>query len=299
MPNNSIALTAKDIFDIEEFAKEKRRNFDIGMLPIGDNIFKLIRKEKIYLISYPVEIEDDRENNFSAIYVCLNAEESMSFIGLNTADYYDKQIFALAHELYHHFERCQLHVCRLSDEEQNYQELKANRFAAEFLLPTDKLEIEIKGVNSGEVKLDKWKHSAILRFIARLHCEYRLPYKAIVRRLEEIGAISKQQYDALFTENAREQGSDYYSVGLTMNANVFQMLNQKTQRMGVEGTDLEDLIRNYEDEFISLSELKKALNLFNKKPSDFGIEEENQAVDDLEDLMEYLEGTEDDEAKHC
>ena len=32
---------------------------------------------------------------------------------------------------------------------------------------------------------------------------------------------------------------------------------------------------------------------------DFGIEEENQAVDDLEDLMEYLEGTEDDEAKHC
>ena len=56
---------------------------------------------------------------------------------------------------------------------------------------------------------------------------------------------------------------------------------------------------NYEDEFISMSELKKALNLFNKKPSDFGIEEENQAVDDLEDLMEYLEGTEDDEAKHC
>ena len=50
---------------------------------------------------------------------------------------------------------------------------------------------------------------------------------------------------------------------------------------------------------LSLSELKKALNLFNKKPSDFGIEEENQAVDDLEDLMEYLEGTEDDEAKHC
>ena len=40
-----------------------------------------------------------------------------------------------------------------AESEKNYDELKANRFAAEFLLPTEKLEIEIKGENSGDIKL--------------------------------------------------------------------------------------------------------------------------------------------------
>ena len=301
MAKAPLTLSSKDIFEIEELAKEKRRNFDIGMLPIGDNILKLIRKEKIYLLSFPVEISDEQENHFSAIYVCLNDDEEMSFIGLNTADYYDKQLFALAHELYHHFKRCDLHVCRLSDEEKNYDELKANRFAAEFLLPTEKLEIEIKGENSGDIKLVSWKHSALLRFIARLHCEYRLPYKAIVRRLEEIKAIDQEQYQALLLEDARDEKNDYYAVGLTMHEDIFKLLNQKTNRLGVDGSDLENVIRNYEDEFISFGEFKKALAMFNKKPADFGMDEVETRVEleDLDELKDFLEGNEDDEAKSC
>lgn len=284
-PINS--LTKKDIFEIGEFAKDKRRHFDIGMLPIGDNIFKLIRKEKIYLIYTPIEVDDNRDNNFSAIYVCLRESgEEISYIGLNTADYLDKQIFALAHELFHHFEKCQLHICRSSDEEKNNRELKANLFAAEFLLPTEKLETEIKEANDGDINLTKWKHSALLRQIARLHCEYRLPYKAIVRRLQEIGSISQSQYSKLYVEKVRDSESDYYQIGCSMNEEIFKMLNTKSRKTGVDGNDLEKIIRNYEDGLISISELADTLPDFNKSLADFGLEEKIDP-DDLADLGQY------------
>ena len=94
-----------DIFEIAQLATEKRRVFDIGMLPVGENIFKLIRKEGIYLLYFPVEIDESADSYFSAMYVSINESvKNLSFIGLNTADYYDKQIFALAHELYHHYQ---------------------------------------------------------------------------------------------------------------------------------------------------------------------------------------------------
>lgn len=287
MSNQTNFLTIKDIFEISEFAKDKRRHFDIGMLPIGDNIFKLIRKERIYLIYTPIEIDDSRDNNFSAIYVCLKENgEEISYIGLNTADYLDKQIFALAHELYHHFEKCQLHISRSSDEENNIRELKANRFAAEFLLPTEKLETEIKEVNDGDINLTKWKHSALLRQIAKLNCEYRLPYKAIVRRLEEINSITSEQYDKLYIEQVRDMESEYYQIGCSMNEEIFKMLNSKSKKTGVDGNDLEKIIRNYEDSLISISELAETLPIFNKSLADFGLEEKVDP-EDLADLGQY------------
>jgi hypothetical protein len=49
-------------------AKEKRRMFDIGMGPLEDNIFKLIRNLNIQLIRYPIEAHDKTNpNRFSAL----------------------------------------------------------------------------------------------------------------------------------------------------------------------------------------------------------------------------------------
>jgi len=286
------SLDMKDVFEIGEMAKQKRRYFDVGMQPIGDNIFKLIRKENIYLIYSAVEIDEKRDNNFSAIYVSIKeGAGELNFIGLNRADYFDKQIFALAHELYHHFIKTPLHFCRLSDEDHNITELKANRFAAEFLLPTDRLENEIREVNGGDIKLNSWKISAIIRFIARLHCEYRLPYKAIVRRLEEIKAIDKNQYELLLQEPVRDIHSNYYNIGCSINNEMFEVLNKKTYKTGVDGNDLEKIIRNYEDDLISISELIESLDIFGKKIEDFGVEEEVD-IEDLEELSEYFERTE-------
>lgn len=60
-------------------------------------------------------------------------DKEFVFIVINTADF-DKQIFAIAHELHHYFIKTGSHLRRLSEEQNDLIEVKANLFAAEFLL---------------------------------------------------------------------------------------------------------------------------------------------------------------------
>jgi Zn-dependent peptidase ImmA (M78 family) len=287
MANNK--LTSNDIYIISEMAKEKRRELDIGLSPMGDNILKFIREKEIKLIYMPIDNSSDEDLFFSAVYICLSEDGTKyKFIGLNTNDYYDNQIFALAHEIYHYYEETQMHLCRVSSADNTLSELKANRFSAEFLLPTERLEKEIKNANNGELNLATWKRTTLLRFIARLHCEYRLPYKAIVRRLLEISAITNTQYSNLYTENTRSIDSDYYVIGESINPEIFRILNCKTKKTGVDGNDLENIVRNYEEEIISMKELIDSLGMFDKKIQDFGIEE-NVDMSDLDDMSDMFE----------
>lgn len=287
MANNE--LTSNDIYKLSEMAKEKRRELDIGLSPMGDNILKFIREKGIKLIYMPIDNSENDDLFFSAVYICLNEDGTKyKFIGLNTSDYYDNQIFALAHEIYHYYEETEIHLCRVSNSDNTIRELKANRFSAEFLLPTERLEKEIKNANNGQIDLASWKHTTLLRFIARLHCEYRLPYKAIVRRLVEISAITNLQYQELYKENTRSEDSDYYIIGESINPEIFKILNCKTKKIGVDGNDLENIVRNYEDEVISMKELIESLGMFDKKIQEFGIEE-NVDISDLDDMSDMFE----------
>lgn len=282
-------LNSNDIYILSEMAKEKRRELDIGLSPMGDNILKFIREKGIKLIYIPIENKDKDDLFFSAVYVCLNEDEKKyKFIGLNTNDYYDNQIFALAHELYHYYEEAEIHLCRISNDDQSLRELKANRFAAEFLLPTEKLEKEIKDINNGNVDLSNWKHTTLLRLIAKVHCEYRLPYKAIVKRLLEIKSIINSQYEDLYRENTRFNDSDYYIIGKNINPEIFEILNSKTKKVGVDGNDLENIVRNYEDDIISIKELIDSLDMFGKTIQDLGIEEDFD-ISDLDDMSDMFE----------
>jgi Zn-dependent peptidase ImmA (M78 family) len=258
---------------------------------MGDNILKLIREKGIKLVYMPIDNCGDDKLFFSAVYVCLNENGTKyKFIGLNTNDYYDNQIFALAHELYHYYEETEIHLCRISNDKNPLRELKANRFAAEFLLPTEKLEKEIKNENNGEIDLTAWKHTTLMRLIARLHCEYRLPYKAIVRRLLETSAITRVQYEELYEPDVRNIDSDYYIIGQSINPEIFSILNNKTRKMGVDGNDLENIVRNYEEDIISMKELIDSLSMVGKNIHEFGIEEKID-MSDLEDMSDMFEGT--------
>lgn len=281
-------LDDNDIYLLSEMAKAKRRDLDIGLSSSGDNIFKVIRELGIKLIYVPIEYEKEEESFFSAVFVRVSeARKKYKFIGLNTNEYYDNQIFALAHELYHYYEETEIHLCRIENSENIIREIKANRFAAEFLLPTERLEKEIKSENLGKLSLLDWHKRTLLRFVARIHCEYKLPFKAIIKRLLEIDAISRSQYGDIYDEATREKDSDYYKIGMGINKEVFELLNCKTMKSGVDGSELESIVRNYEEEIISTKELIEALNLFDKNISDFGIEEEVEDRD-LDDLSEMF-----------
>jgi Zn-dependent peptidase ImmA (M78 family) len=302
---NTPPLSTHDVYGIQEMAKEKRRQFDIGMGPLGDNIFLLTRKAGIHLIFLPIPMAE--ESPFTGLYLSSQeTTERLFYIGLNTADYYDKQIFTLAHELYHHWteERTNKEgvcICRQQDQEidTTLEELKANRFAAEFLLPTDILEKEIKEKNEGQLALKQWKYNALLRFIARLHGDYHLPYKAIVRRLYEIHAITDEQLELLWNEPARFKESAYYKLGILHHADMFRKLNTITHEFGVDGENIDQVLRVFEDEQVSLEELAEDLYVFNKNLSDVNLQPEVDPHDleEWNDLLSDLEDGEEDEGE--
>jgi Zn-dependent peptidase ImmA (M78 family) len=172
---NPIMLNEVQVDEIRKLAGDERRFLGfVGETPIANDIFTILDRLDIMLLEYPIESEGDRPAFSAAIMYSEEGDRKLTFIGLNTADHYDKQIFAIAHELYHYYTKSGSHLSRPEDEEGSLIEIKANRFAAEFLLP----ETVLESIVLDEFKtstLEKVQHKTLLRFIARLHCTWWLP----------------------------------------------------------------------------------------------------------------------------
>lgn len=282
-------LNEVQIEEIRKLAREKRRLLDVNCeMPLANDIFLILEQLDIKLLEYPVYSDSDRPA-FSAAIMCdeVNGKEIV-FIGLNTADYFDKQIFAIAHELYHYFTKTGWHLSRLNDIEKTIVEAKANRFAAEFLLP----ESIFKNIILEEFNystLVKITDKAMLRFIARIQCTWWLPFRAIVSRLDEIGAISKEQYDNLYTTDERSNDGEYYRLGTAFDIEAFKRLNTKTFSIGTSAKDLEIIIRNFEDHLIDEDTFATTLQLFDKSPDDFGYSV-TVSEEDVKELEGFFSG---------
>lgn len=273
--------------EIVELAAKQRREFDTGAdMPIANDIFMLLEKQGIILTEYPVARIDT--TNFSAMLLCIKEDDlQLIFIGLNTADYFDKQIFAIAHEFYHLAKKdLKPHISRQADTQSEITESMADRFAAEFLLPQNTLKsLIIKDFQT--VHLQGVKIPALLRFIARIHCVWWLPYKSIVKRLYEAESISDEQYKTLYSIDERKSDGDYFRIGLATDEDTFSKLNEQTGKIGTAAKYVEKVIRNYEDGFIGEMQFIKALKLFGKVPEDFGLDFSiNES--DLDELATYV-----------
>lgn len=281
--NPSIMLNEVQIDEIRKLASEKRQSLNIaGEVPIAKDIFAILEQLDIILLEYPIKSVGDSPAFSAAIMYSEENGKEFVFIGLNTADYFDKQVFAIAHELYHYYSKTGSHLSRLNDVENNLVEAKANRFAAEFLFP----EVALKSIAIEEFKTSKLENvseKTLLRFIVRLQCTWWLPYRSIVKRLNEIGSISEEQYKKLYNIDERDLNSEYGKMGLAFNKEVYNKLNEKTNKIGTSAKDIEIIIRNFEDNLIDEDKFAETLNLFGKSPDDFGYK---ITVSD-EDLAEF------------
>ncbi|MBW8382348.1 MAG: ImmA/IrrE family metallo-endopeptidase [Youngiibacter sp.] len=286
---NPIKLTEVQIDEIRKLASEKRRTLGyVGETAIANDIFTVLEKLEIKLLEYPIESEVDRPAFSAAIIYSETVNENLTFIGLNTADYYDKQIFAIAHELFHYFIKSGSHLSRTDDDENNLLETKANRFAAEFLLPQNVLE----SIILDEFKtssLDKINSKALIRFIARLHCTWWLPYRSLVRRLHEIRAINSMQYLELYEVNERDLRGEFGKIGQAINSEVFLRLNTPTNSIGTSPIEIEVIIRNFEDNLIDEDMFAATLGLFNRTPDEFGYEIK-VAQEDINEFEDFFNG---------
>ena len=291
---NPIMLNEVQVDEIRKLAGDERRFLGfVGETPIANDIFTILDRLDIMLLEYPIEPEGDRPAFSAAIMYSEEGDKKLTFIGLNTADFYDKQIFAIAHELYHYYTKSGSHLSRPEDEESSLIEVKANRFAAEFLLP----ETVLESIVLDEFKtssLEKIQHKTLLRFIARLHCTWWLPYRSLVRRLHEIGAITSEQYAELYSVDERNLQGEYGKIGQAINKEVFLKLNQPTKNIGTSPNEIEIIIRNFEDNLIDEDKFAETLSLFNRTPDEFGYEIK-VSQEDIDELDAFFSREDDDE----
>lgn len=266
--NQPIILDEVQIENIRKLAEELRRKLGFGNdAPIANDLFTILDNMKIRLLQYPI-CSDAEDPAFSAaLMYSIEDDEELVFIGLNTAIFFDEQIFAIAHELYHYLTKTATQISRLSEEKYSLLETKANRFAAEFLLPESTLEgiiiDEFKTANLHQVQI-----KTLIRFIARLHCTWWLPYHSLVKRLKEIDAISLKQYQQFHTVDARNMNGEFASIGKAINQEVFIKLNTATHKIGTSPNEIETIIRNFEDRIIDEDKFESILKLFDNTPAD-------------------------------
>lgn len=231
---------------------------------VKDDIFRILKNiNNVHVIQFPVE-----DNNFCAFIV---SKDEHHFIFINTALPLEKQIFAAAHELYHLlYEPRKNEGEILNDLEApfngNENEMKANCFAACFLVPENMLFSEIK------FRQIEKKDNLELIDIIKLMDTFAVPYKTMVLRLHETGVITDvNKINELLMVLDRNPKTDVlYLINKTGHA----LRWQKTQRDD-DYSSLKDLVlTNYENNAITFEKAKKDFELMGLNIKDF-MDEEN------------------------
>ncbi|SHK22271.1 ImmA/IrrE family metallo-endopeptidase [Tepidibacter formicigenes] len=263
-------LKREEIDKIEKKALQHRKMNDLGIeSPIGNKIFDIIENQyDSFLLLYPLKSEN------IAGFTRKQGEFIQVFI--NTS--FDKgfQNFACAHELYHliQFQEKEIDsfiVCSnkdisetLDEENMHQEELKANYFAATFLLPKEIVVERFKKIE----ELYYSEEDFILEII-KLQYQYEVPFKTILKRLKELEIINEIQYGKLkiyednIIEYCKMMDEFVYNNIKTLespDARKYHTLNVPKTAADV-----------YKNNIISFSKLESIINKYDKKITDFNI----------------------------
>lgn len=283
--SSSIVLNEKQIYEVKRLASDTRRSFGIyPNVPIGNDIKLLLEKKDILLCEYPFP-DTNGTHTYGNITWFKIDNDTITFIGLNTSSFYDEQIFAIAHEIYHYITQSGKAYTPDMEYEDKIIEKKADRFAAELLLPEEALKVAAIDIISSSDMRDV-SSAKLLRFIARMQCDWWLPFQAIVNRLFEEGFIDESQYEKLYEIDCRNEEGVYRRLLKNIDAEISELLNKRTKTIGVSNSVIETIISNYEDGFIDDDEFVQTLLMFDKRPEDFGFTMDTEIDNDLIDFFE-------------
>lgn len=266
-------LNEFEVNEIKNLAKEKlglcRKSGDI----IGIQIFSILG---LYarVIYYP--LGKDAPWGFTRISGSKNdASLERPFVAINSSIPVDCQVFAAAHELYNIWYEQNpdmLPADLLNEQDKKISEKKANRFAAEFLVDEVLLRQEID-----LYKIRKFTMKSVLQLTEL----FTVPYRTMVKRLGEIGAIERSEKDRflLETEDSVEKHKKRYAIS-----------SQKADDRVAMDNLVELAVAAYESGYITYEKLEYLLGISNLKPEDLGIEKkaayEFPSDDELDSIME-------------
>lgn len=273
------SLSKKEISEIKEkvncFMGWCKRNNSI----IKEDIFNILQI-KSRTIYYP--IKDDHICGFVYRF------KKFIFTYINTNIPREKQVFAAAHELYHILYSNDMMQELVNDDvlEENElskkikkEDLKANRFAAEILVPEDIIRNEIAIRNIEKNKLG-------IKEIVQLMDIFLVPYKTIVRRLYEIEYINIERCYELLNEEDRKNNNKI--IFWQKRLGVCNRNNERTNSIKLD--KLVDMsLELYEKKAITFEKLTYLLGLSKLKPDDFNIKEEKLEFPSEDEILKILE----------
>lgn len=171
---------------VKELAREKRRHYQVNSININLTLIRKIYKQEGIKITFA---NKGTLRKLKAAY--FNDKDGIDVL-LNPQLPKEARIFALIHELKHHYLDSQGNdaICLKAYNEEPIPEKAAEVFAAEFIWPQD--EFQQAAAEFG-LKTDKCTEEDIVRF--RRYTNLPVSYKFILKRLEWFRIIQKGQYD--------------------------------------------------------------------------------------------------------
>lgn len=266
-------LEEPDIAKIRQQARIKLTELSKLNDIIGVQIFAILGLQA-HVLYYP--LDEDGPWGFT----CQG--DGKPFIAINTAIAVEKQVFAAAHELYHIWfngkpDFIPSSVLGEIDEQGvmlDTSEIKANRFAAEFLVEESLLKQEMQhySIYSGRVAVKDILMLANLFFI---------PYETMVKRLYEIDAITVIECETFLQQSVESVNNlrRRYSFPIPAADN----------RIALD--TLSDLaVKQFEKKNITYEKLTYLLNMSGLQPEDVGIDKPADYIpptdDELDSIME-------------
>lgn len=295
---NNSHLSPKEVTKIQTLANYQRHDDKLNGNSVGSKIFTILQNKGINVLLF--SLNENSENSILGLYIRKPnsvSNKPSHYIAINSTVPYDDVIFNFCHEYYHFLtdDINQVLITRAKIED-DLTEVKANRFAAEYLLPALEFELFIKSENDGNINLNGYPEHLIFRIIAMSVIKFQIAYQVVVKRLFEVNSISMKYRDQLLKHDSRDTNSVYYTIGRNLGGNDFDYLNKPYMEFqaGVvsskDNTVVSDILHNFDKGRISVDTLKKDLAIFGFEMKTFGYEEEEPDFDD--ELREFFEDDE-------
>ena len=252
MKNIGIPFEQKRL-QVKELAEEvKIRYAKKGISDVFD-----ILTEISLLIRKPIQIE---LSGFTTYY------QNQFIVYLNSNFTLGHERFTAAHELYHLIYNKELIKKEklLIAEKRNEEDINADIFAAEFLMPEDFVkEIFYKIVNVDIKKVQP-------RHIVRMHNYFKVSYKAMLIRLIQLGLCFPDSYDELVEICSLENKEKLQE--LTQKEGYDTLLINPSKVTYIPQEYIEFVKSNYENKVISYKNMETCFNFLEISPNQFGYE---------------------------
>lgn len=256
MEDNTLNIPAEPLrLQVKELAEEVRLKFARkGLADIFD-----ILSEVAFLLRKPLEIEG--LSGFCTFF------EGRLIVYLNSNFTLGHERFTGAHELYHllyNSETIKKEKLLFEEAPSPEEDEKADIFAAEFLMPEDYVKEKFHKVVNVDQKDVQPRH------VIRMHNLFKVSYKAMLKRLIQLGLCSRDRYGELVLLCSIDKKDELQSLTRKEGYDIDLIIPSKVSSVPQEY--IEFIKSNYENRYISYKNMANCFNFIGLDPARFGYE---------------------------